>query len=64
MFRRGVQMVMAPRRKTCLMRLEPGEGTGSNEVWELLEQIAALVGMVQQQAEASLRQEVASRRQD
>ncbi len=64
MFHCGVQIVMAPRRKTRLMRLEPGEGSGSNEFWELLEQMAALVGVVQQQAEASLRQEVASRRQE
>ncbi len=64
MFRCGVQIVMAPRRKTRLTRLEPGEDSGLNEVRELREQMAALVGVVQQQAEASLRQEKASRRQE
>ncbi len=48
---------MAPHREMRLSRLEPEEGSRSSEVRKLREQMTALIGVVQQQAEASRRQE-------
>ncbi len=55
---------MAPRKETRLTRVEPSESSTSNEVRELGEQVAALIDIVQQQADAFHRQEEASRHQE
>ncbi len=55
---------MVPRKEIRLTRVEPSEGSASSEVRELREQVAVLIGEDQQQAEASHRQEKASRCQE
>ncbi len=52
---------MAPQRETRLTRVEPSEDSGMSEVSDLREQVAALIGIVKQLAEAFRRHEEASR---